>query len=124
MITKLLNKIITSHKVKRNCCGWFILINSVLLLFFYQEDSIAKKRLNKRTKNVCHKHTYGYKQLTHKHPCPEIFIPMIHIVYITAGNFHIFLSIVIFLKITGFYKGGATHSPLSSMRPWSGHAGP
>ena len=47
MITKLLNKIITNNKVKQNYCGWFILINSVLLLFFYQEDSIAKKRLNK-----------------------------------------------------------------------------
>ena len=47
MITKLLNKIIANNKVKQNYCGWFILINSVLLLFFYQEDSIAKKRSNK-----------------------------------------------------------------------------
>ena len=49
--------------------------------------------------------------MTQKHPCPEILIPLISIVNNTAGNFHIFLSIVIFLNTTGFYKGGATHSP-------------
>ena len=47
MITKLLNKIISNKKVKQNRCGWFIVMNSVLFLFFYQDDSVAKKRLNK-----------------------------------------------------------------------------
>lgn len=56
MTTKLLNKIINNNKVKQNCCGWFILINSVLLLLFYQEDSIAKKRLNKTKVNKTSHH--------------------------------------------------------------------
>ena len=49
---------------------------------------------------------------------PEILIPIVYSVYITAGNFHIFLSIVIFAYTAGIMKGGATHSPPSSMRPW------
>ena len=42
---------------------------------------------------------------------PEILIPIVYSVYITAGNFHIFLSIVIFAHTAGIMKGGATHFP-------------